>query len=107
MEGQSGLSELSIISWVSAVEGCLFSGVPLYNISGYTFWYQALQENIKKATDTQSPLQEENLIHVLNRRKHLTLPKKSVELLGGTRGMPTMLTQSSVTPLLTSSCMQA
>ena len=30
MEGQSGLSELSIISWVSAVEGCPLSGVPLY-----------------------------------------------------------------------------
>ena len=30
MEKQSGLSELSTISWVSAVEGCLLSGVPLY-----------------------------------------------------------------------------
>ena len=30
MEGQSGLSELSIISWVSAVEGCPLSEVPLY-----------------------------------------------------------------------------
>ena len=30
MEKQSGLSELSAISWVSAVEGCLLSGVPLY-----------------------------------------------------------------------------
>jgi len=30
MEGQSGLSELSVISWVSAVEGCPLSGVPLY-----------------------------------------------------------------------------
>ena len=29
-EGQSGLSELSVISWVSAVEGCPLSGVPLY-----------------------------------------------------------------------------
>ena len=29
MEGQSGLSELSAISWVSAVEGCSLSGVPL------------------------------------------------------------------------------
>ena len=27
---QSGLSELSVISWVSAVEGCPLSGVPLY-----------------------------------------------------------------------------
>ena len=26
---QSGLSELSIISWVSAIQGCLLSGVPL------------------------------------------------------------------------------
>ena len=33
MEGQSGLSELSIISLVSPVEGCLLhvSGIPLYN----------------------------------------------------------------------------
>ena len=30
-EGQSGLSELSVISWVSAVEGCPLSGVPLYS----------------------------------------------------------------------------
>ena len=30
MEGQSGLSELSVISWVSAVEGCPLSGVALY-----------------------------------------------------------------------------
>ena len=30
MEGQSGLSELSVISWVSTIEGCLLSGVPLY-----------------------------------------------------------------------------
>ena len=29
MEKQSGLSELSVISWVSAVEGCPLSGVPL------------------------------------------------------------------------------
>ena len=27
MEGQSGLPELSIISWMSAVEGCPLSGV--------------------------------------------------------------------------------
>ena len=32
MEGQSGLSELSVISWVSTVEGCPLSGVPLYFI---------------------------------------------------------------------------
>jgi len=31
MGGQSGLSELSVISWVSTVEGCLLSGVPLYS----------------------------------------------------------------------------
>ena len=30
MGGQSGLSELSIISWVSTVEGCPLSGVPMY-----------------------------------------------------------------------------
>ena len=32
MEGQSRLSELSVISWVSAIQGCPFSGVPLYSI---------------------------------------------------------------------------
>ena len=30
MEGQSGLSELSVISWVSAFQGYPLSGVPLY-----------------------------------------------------------------------------
>ena len=30
MEGQSGLSELSIISWLSAIQGCLLSRVPMY-----------------------------------------------------------------------------
>ena len=82
MEGQSGLSELSVILWMSAVEGCPLSRVPLYNSSGYTFWYQSIKENTKKATDTESPLQEENdLIYILNRMIHLTLHKKSVELL--------------------------
>ena len=31
MEGQSGLSELSGISWVSAIQRCPLSGVPLYH----------------------------------------------------------------------------
>ena len=35
MEKGSGLSELSIVLWLSAVEGCLLSGVPLYNISSW------------------------------------------------------------------------
>ena len=30
MEGQLGLSELSVISWVSAFQGCPLRGVPLY-----------------------------------------------------------------------------
>ena len=30
MEGQSGLPELSVISWMSAVQGCPLSGVPRY-----------------------------------------------------------------------------
>ena len=30
MEGQLGLLELSVILWLSAVEGCLLSGVPLH-----------------------------------------------------------------------------
>ena len=34
MEKQSGLSELSVISWVSAVEGCLLSGITL-QIKGF------------------------------------------------------------------------
>ena len=33
MEGQSGLSELSIISWMSAFQGCPLRGVPLYSLS--------------------------------------------------------------------------
>ena len=73
---------VSIILWMSAVEGCPLSRDPLYNSSGYTFCYQSTKENTKKATDTESPLQEENdLIHILNRIIHLTLHKKSVELL--------------------------
>ena len=32
-EGQSGLSELSIILWVSAVQGCQLSGVPVLSTS--------------------------------------------------------------------------
>ena len=35
MERQSGLSELSVISWVSAIQGCPLSGVPLYTSHGY------------------------------------------------------------------------
>ena len=30
MEKRSGLSELSVILWVSTIEGCPLSGVPLY-----------------------------------------------------------------------------
>ena len=30
MEGQLGLSELSVISWMSAFQGCPLRGVPLY-----------------------------------------------------------------------------
>ena len=32
MEGKSGLSELSVISWASAFEGCPLGGVPLYTV---------------------------------------------------------------------------
>ena len=32
MEKRSGLSELSVISWVSAIEGCPLSGAPLYTV---------------------------------------------------------------------------
>ena len=37
MEGQSGLSELSVTSWVSAFEGCPLGGVPLYDSPGWSF----------------------------------------------------------------------
>ena len=38
MEKQSGPEGLSVISWVSAVEGCPLSGVPLYIlIMQYTY----------------------------------------------------------------------
>ena len=30
MEGQSGLSELFVVLWVSAIQGCPLNGVPLY-----------------------------------------------------------------------------
>ena len=39
MEGQSGLSELSVISWVSAIQGCPLSGVPLYPHVQGVGWY--------------------------------------------------------------------
>ena len=40
MEGQLGLSELSVISWVSTFQGCPLSGVPLYNLSATMYWLQ-------------------------------------------------------------------
>ena len=43
MEGQSGLSELSVISWVSAFEGCPLGGVPLYNAK--------MKQRVKKSND--------------------------------------------------------
>ena len=49
MEGQSGLSELSVISWVSAIQGCPLSGVPLYSIHylQYTYSIHYLHASIK------------------------------------------------------------
>ena len=46
MGGQLGLSELSVISWVSAFEGCPLSRVPLYNLKGgikttFLLWHSA------------------------------------------------------------------
>ena len=38
MEMQSGLSELSAISWVSAIEGCPLSEVPLYVVIALFFF---------------------------------------------------------------------
>ena len=50
MEGQSGLSELSNISWVSTVEECLLSGVPLYipvyNILSCDCWIKLVQMTV-------------------------------------------------------------
>jgi len=42
MERQSGLSELSVISWVSAFEGCPLGGVPLYTNSGLVMSFGAM-----------------------------------------------------------------
>ena len=44
MEEQSGLSELSILSWVSTVEGCLLRGVPLY--CNYMYMYSLIDISI-------------------------------------------------------------
>ena len=49
MEKRSGLSELSVISWVFAVEGCPLSGVPLYMLQEVVLiligsWYQYTED---------------------------------------------------------------
>ena len=38
MEKGSGLSELFVVLWLFAVEGCLLSGVPLYNILSWELY---------------------------------------------------------------------
>ena len=43
MEGQSGLSGLSVISRVSAIQGCPLSGVPLY------------EQNLSKVREERNP----------------------------------------------------
>ena len=44
MDVQLGLSDLSVISWVSAIQGCLLSGVPLYPIM-FNFTLYVCAEN--------------------------------------------------------------
>ena len=44
MEGQSGLSELSVISWVSTIQGCPLSVVPLYTILSLGFFPDCFEE---------------------------------------------------------------
>ena len=50
MERQSGLSELSVISWVSAVEGCPLSRVPPYLLG-----YLCFTQRINFSVDIDSP----------------------------------------------------
>ena len=38
MGGQSGLSELFVISWVSTVEGCPLGEIPLYISKIFSLW---------------------------------------------------------------------
>ena len=52
MEGQSGLSELSVISWVSTVEGvatCPLSGIPLYFhlVTSISLYLQAAAKQVR------------------------------------------------------------
>jgi len=43
MGGQSGLSELSVISWVSAFERCPLSGVPLNTLAALVEGISSIQ----------------------------------------------------------------
>ena len=75
MEGQLGLSELSIILWVSAVEGCTLSGVPLYLVTApcglcwsiTTEWLFSLFQlwNDEVITDTAIPIYRQVVIEIL------------------------------------------
>ena len=51
MEGQSGLLELSAISWVSAVEGPL-SGVPLHSVGTFNHALLATTNHVFAALET-------------------------------------------------------
>ena len=71
MEGQSGLSELSVISWVSAVEGCPLSEIPLLQ-----YWVRlgpvASQNNATENTVTISIYQYAYYVHH-SKHSHLHL----------------------------------
>ena len=46
MKKRLGLSELSVISWVSAIEGCPLSRVPLYMSNMYTYIHTGFNTNM-------------------------------------------------------------
>ena len=57
MEGQSGLSELSVISWASA-EGCPISEVPLYSYDTSTTLLLRLARHLYITVDQPDAINE-------------------------------------------------
>ena len=73
MERQWGLSELSAILWVSAVEGCPLSGVPLYIISVPYTVSDTLSVDFKKKADFEFKKLHGNIpyIHLAHTQLHM------------------------------------
>ena len=62
MEGQLGLSESSVISWVSAVEGCPLSEVILYTVLAYTSSHLSIGKKSVHSLQ-EAALQHIGLVH--------------------------------------------